>query len=99
VGEYKKLISVYVEKALTDYGLVIALLILGYVLGWYARYLLSDKKYHKQLEIRIAEKDRYISELGIIISERLSKVQVEEKDKTFFKKILKHFKLLNTKKK
>lgn len=96
---YKEMISKCVEDALKEYGLVIALLIIGYTLGWFARFLLSDKKYFKQLEIRIQEKDQRISELGIIISDRLNKIQVIEQDKSFFKKLTRHFNNLNKKKK
>lgn len=95
--ELKKQISNCVEDALSEYGLVVALLIIGYILGWSARYLLSDKKYFKQLEIRLEEKDKVIDDLKFIISDRLKKIQVEPQDKDYFKKIKQFFKGLTKK--
>lgn len=93
MNEFKKQISKCVEDALNQYGLVIALLIIGYILGWSARYLLSDKKYFKQLEIRLKEKDQKIDEYKLLISERLAKIEVKKEDASFFKKVKKFFKI------
>lgn len=85
-------INHYVKYAFENYGLVIALLIIGFVLGWYGKLFLSDRKYQKQIELRFKEKDERISDYKTLISERLAKVQVRQEDSSFFKKIKKFFK-------
>ena len=84
LGNIKFSLQKLFEDVLLDYGTLIAFLTIGIIIGWYIKFLISDRKYNKQIKIRFSEKDQKIAELQLLISERLAKVKVEEKDKTFF---------------
>lgn len=90
--QIKKLFFDWVEEAFNEYGIVIASIVIGIVLGWQLKFLLSDRKYYKQIKIRLSEKDNRIAQLNFIVHERLNKVTVKEEDKAFFKKMKKYFK-------
>jgi hypothetical protein len=85
-------VNYYIKYAFENYGLLIAFLVIGFLLGWYGKILLSDRKYQKQIELRFKEKDERISEYKVLISERLSKVEVKKEDASFFKRVKKFFK-------
>lgn len=85
-------VNYYIKYAFENYGLLIAFLIIGFVLGWYGKLFLSDRKYQQQIELRFKEKDERISEYKVLISERLSKVEVKKEDSAFFKRVKKFFK-------
>lgn len=91
-SEVTKGINYYVQYAFENYGLLIAFLIIGFILGWYGKLFLSDKKYQEQIKLRFEEKDEKIAEYKIIISERLAKVEVKKEDASFFKRVKKFFK-------
>ena len=91
-------LSQLVEQALSDYGLVIACLIIGMLVGYYGKMFITDRKYNKQIIIRLKEKDLRISELNYIVLERLNKVSIQQKDKSFFKRLKKSFKKFSLKK-
>ncbi|MDR1877630.1 MAG: hypothetical protein LBQ84_08425 [Flavobacteriaceae bacterium] len=78
-----------------NYGLIIALVMIGFGLGFFFKEYVSDRNYKKQIELRIKEKDAYIGDLKQLVSERISKVSVEQKDVTFFNKLKKFFKRNN----
>jgi len=96
--DIKKELSGYVEQALTEYGLVIACIVIGIVIGWYGKLFLADRKYNKQINIRIQEKDQRIAELNYIVLDGLNKIKIQDKDKTFFKRLKKYFKKFDFKK-
>lgn len=98
MGEIKSLLSELFKEVIADYGLVIGCLVIGIIVGWYFKFLISDRKYNEQINLRFAEKDQRISELNLIVLERLSKVQVVKQDKRFFKKLKKYFKVFGLKK-
>lgn len=89
----------YILEAFSEYGIIIAVLTIGIVIGWYLKLFVADRKYNKQINIRIGEKEQRIAELNYIILERLNKVTVQKKDETFFKRLKKSFKKFSTKKK
>lgn len=94
----KEQLKNYIQQALTDYGLVIACITIGIIIGWYLKLFLADRKYNRQIKIRIREKDQRIAELNCIVLERLNKVTVKKQDRTFFKRLRKSFKNYSTKK-
>ncbi|WP_282089386.1 hypothetical protein [Aquimarina algiphila] len=98
-GNIKKMLSESVEQVFAEYGLVIACLAIGMFIGWYFKLIFADRKYNKQIKIRFEEKDQRIAELNYIVYERLKKVSVEQKDKTFFKGLKRFFKKFRLKKK
>jgi len=87
-----KALGQHIETVLNEYGLVIACIIIGILIGYYFKMFVSDAKYMKQINLRLQEKDLRISQLNLIVSERLNKVTVETQDKSFFKKLKKYFK-------
>ena len=97
MANYKKLISKCVEYAFEEYGLVIGLIFIGFLFGWYAKLLLADRKYKQQIELRLSEKETQINDLKVIVSERLRKIKVEQHDKSFFSRIKKYFKEITKK--
>lgn len=84
--------NLILNQALDKYGLVVACVVIGVFIGWYGKYLLSDRKYHKQINLRIREKETLISKLSFLVHERLEKVDVQTHDKVFFKRLKKYFK-------
>ena len=82
----------YLNKTFEDYGLVITTLIIGIVVGYFFKMLVSDRKYMKQVDKLLAEKDNRIASLNIIISERLNTLTIDKKDKGFFRQLKKFFK-------
>lgn len=92
------LLDEYVKQAFENYGLVIALLVIGFVLGWLFKTFVMDWKYNQQIKIRFKEKDQRIAELNFIISNRLNKIEVEKLDKAFFNRVKKYFKKFAIKK-
>lgn len=98
ISSIKEGISAWIESCIKDYGWVLAIFTIGFVAGWKLKFFLSEKRYMEQVNLRIKEKDNIISDLKTLISERLKNVAVEEKDKTFFKR-LKNFFSINKKNK
>jgi hypothetical protein len=47
----KESLSAYIEQALREYGLVIALLLIGFLIGWNVKFLFADRKYLNQIKI------------------------------------------------
>jgi len=94
-----KALGNHLENALNEYGLVIACIIIGILIGYYFKLFVSDAKYMKQVNLRLKDKDLRISQLNLIVSERLNKVIVEEQDKSFFRRLKKHFRSFKTKNK
>lgn len=93
VGDISSVMSHWLNQALTDYGLVFACFVIGFIVGVTMKYLVFDKRYREQVNKRIEEKDERIIHLNILVSERLEKVKVEKHDKSFFKGLKKHFTL------
>lgn len=81
-----------VNQVLNEYGVIVATLIIGILVGWYSKWLLSDRKYIKQINLRLEERDQRIAELNCLVLEKLNKVTVEKKDRTFFKQLKNYFK-------
>lgn len=99
VNKIKNALIKSIEQALEDYGIVIACLIIGMLIGWYAKVLFADRKYNKQIEARFKEKDERIAQLNFIVHERLNKVTVNQADKDFFRRVKRFFKKFAVKKK
>lgn len=90
--EIKGMFLEQVKHALNNYGLVIAIFVLGVILGFLFKKYLADRDYKKQIELRFADKDKMINDLRVLVLEKLTKVEVEKKDKSFFNKLKKFFK-------
>lgn len=88
----------YIQQVFSDYGIVIACLVIGILIGWYLKLFVADRKYNQQIKIRIEEKDQRIAELNFLVLERLNKVTVKQQDKSFFKRLKRSFKKFSTKK-
>jgi len=82
------------EQVLSDYGVNIAMLVIGIILGWYLKRVLADTRYEKLNKQLLAEKDKRITDLNTMVSERLNKIVVDEESKTFFRKVKRYFKQL-----
>lgn len=87
----KESLIIKMQEALSNYGITIALLIIGFALGFFFKEYVSDRHLRKQMDLRFAEKDEYIRTLKVLVIERLSKVEVEKKDKNFVNRIKKFF--------
>lgn len=81
-----------IQRVLSEYGINIAFLVIGVVLGWYLKFFLADRRYSSLVKEFLKEKDERIASLNVIVSDRLNKIVVKEEDKTFFSKIKRHFK-------
>lgn len=88
----KEFLKKYTAQFFEDYGIIVVALVVGIIIGWYIKLWLADKKFIGQLNVRIKEKDQRIAELNCIVHERLSKVVVNEQNKSFFKRVKKYFK-------
>jgi len=88
----KELFKKYSTQFFEEYGIIVVALVVGIILGWYIKLWLADKKFIGQLKVRIQEKDLRIAELNCIVHDRLSKVVVDEQNKSFFKRVRKYFK-------
>lgn len=84
------------NEAFEKYGLVIACLVIGIIIGWLLKRFLADPKYRKQINLRFAEKDERIARLSFLVHERLSQVTVQKQDKSFFGRMKKFFKNFKT---
>lgn len=80
-----------VQNAISNYGITIALIIIGFVIGFFFKEYVSDRHFRKQLDLRFQEKDDHIKSLKLVISERFSKIEVEKKDKNFVNRIKRYF--------
>ncbi|ASV29844.1 hypothetical protein [Maribacter cobaltidurans] len=96
--DIKKSLSEWIEQALQEYGLVIACLIIGMLIGWYGKLLFADRKYNKQIQKRFDEKDERIAQLNFIVHEKLNKITVPQADKDFFRRVKRFFKKFASKK-
>lgn len=85
-------IKTQLQLALSNYGITIALLIIGFTSGFFFKEYISDRHFRKQMDLRFEEKDEYVKTLKLIISERFSKIEVEKKDKDFVNRVKKFFK-------
>lgn len=94
LNEVKIFLSKYLEQAFNEYGLIIAFLVIGIILGWHLKLFLADRKFIQQINLRIEERDVRISQLNLIIDRRLNDITVEKKDRTYFNRIKKFFKNL-----
>ncbi len=74
-------------KAFSEYGIVIACLVIGIIMGWTFKTLFADRRYEKQIKLRLDEKDQRIAELNFIVYEKLDKVKVEKADSSFIKRV------------
>lgn len=95
VDEIKDGISKQVEYVFTNYGLIIALVVISFVLGFLFKEYVSDRNYREQINFRLKEKDDRINDLKQIIQERAKKLTVEKTDANLFnlwKRIVKYFK-------
>tara|TARA_R100000149_G_C5791816_1_gene83015 strand:- start:184 stop:483 length:300 start_codon:yes stop_codon:yes gene_type:complete len=99
MGSIKEQLGNQVEQVLSEYGLVIACLVIGIIIGWNFKVWVADRKYNKQINLRFEEKDQRIAELNYIILSRLNKIKVKKQDKTFFKRLKKYFKKFRVKNK
>ncbi|MFJ1431319.1 hypothetical protein ACILE2_11050 [Capnocytophaga canimorsus] len=84
-------LKIQIKDAISNYGITIALIVIGFTIGFLFKEYVSDRHYRKQIDLRFKEKDDYIKSLKVIVIERLSKVEVDKKDKSFFNKIKKFF--------
>lgn len=84
-------LKLQIQNALLNYGITIALLIIGFVVGFFFKEYVSDRHFRKQLDLRFQEKDDHIKSLKIIVSDRFSKIEVEKKDKSFVNRVKKYF--------
>lgn len=81
----------YIEKVFDQYGVFLVALMIGFFLAWFGKRYLSDRRYLKQLNLRLDERDKLIRTLNSIVLERMNKIEVEKKDKSFFNKLKKIF--------
>jgi hypothetical protein len=88
----KEYLNVAVESAFNEYGIVIACLTIGAIIGWTFKAWVADRSFRKQIELRISERDQKIEELKVLVNERLKKVVVQKQDRLFFKALKKYFK-------
>jgi hypothetical protein len=95
----KTLFEEYSETFFKEYGIITVSLVFGIIIGWNLKLFLADRKYNKQKDIRLKEKDERIAELNYMVYERLVKVSVKEQDKGFIKMLKKSFKKFSTIKK
>jgi hypothetical protein len=95
----KTLFEEYSETFFKEYGIITVSLVFGIIIGWNLKLFLADRKYNKQKDIRLKEKDDRIAELNYMVYERLVKVSVKEQDKGFIKMLKKSFKKFSTIKK
>lgn len=92
MGVIKEKLAEAVEQALSEYGLVIAILLIGMFIGWYGKALIADRRYIKQINLRIEERDERIKELNCIVLRNLNNIKVEKKDANFIKYLKRFFK-------
>ena len=86
----KKQLNEYIQPAFLDYGIVTACLFIG----WHFKLFFADRRYNNQVKLRLNEKDQQIADLKSLVHERLNKVVIDTKDKSFFRRIKKYFKKL-----
>ena len=90
--QVQSLLSENIDKAFENYGLIIAVLVIGIILGWSFKAYILNRKYEKQIKIRLDEKDQRIAELNFIVHDRLNKIKVDKLDRSYFKRVKKFFK-------
>lgn len=90
-GKITEQVQYYIEKVFDQYGVVLVSLMIGFLFAWYGKRYLSDHRYLKQINLRLDERDRQIRTLNSIVLERMNKIEVEKKDKSFFSKLKKIF--------
>lgn len=90
-AEIKGSLSALLEQVLSEYGINIAFMVIGLILGWYLKILLADNKYHKLVDRLLSEKDQRIADLNTIVSEKLNQIVVNEESKSFFQRIITYF--------
>lgn len=77
---------------LTRHGDFISGAIFAFIIAYVFHKFFADRKLEKSYERTIKEKDEFINSLKQIVLERMSKVDVAEKDASFFKRLKKIFK-------
>ena len=88
----KKQLNEYNQQAFSDYGIVIACLLIGIFIDWYFKLVFVDRRYNNQVKLRLGDKDQQIADLKFLVHERLNKVVIDTQDKSFFRRIKKYFK-------
>ena len=85
-----------VDLVFSEFGIIIAIFIIGFIVGFFFKEYVSDRNYRKQVELRIKDKDVIISDLKQIVHERSKKVtstNISEPDMfKWWRKIVKFFK-------
>lgn len=87
----KKVLAEWMNQTFNEYGLVIACIVIGMIIGWSFKAFIADRKYEKQVNLRISEKDTYIQELKGMVYERLKSIKVDDINKSVFNKIKRFF--------
>ena len=89
---FKKQLNEYIQQVFSDHGMVIACLFIGMLIGWHFKLFFADRRYNNQVKLRLNEKDQQIADLKFLVHERLNKVVIDTRDKSFFRRIKKYFK-------
>ena len=87
----KKLLNEQVTIAFRDYGLVIACIFIGFVLGFAFKSFVVDRRTNQLIKARFDDKDEQINDLKQLVYERLSGTS-EQIDPGIFKRLKKFFK-------
>lgn len=85
-----------IEYLFANFGIIIALFVVGFTIGYLFKKYISDSDFRKQINLRIKEKDETIMDLRYIIYDKLQEVKVEKKDYLFFKRLKEFFKKIKT---
>lgn len=92
----KDFLKLYMQRIFDQYGIVIASLVIGFTFGYYFNTFFNNKKYIRQLNLRLLEKDKSIADLNAIVHQRIRNIKVEEQGKSFFRKLKSYFKKNST---
>lgn len=74
-------------------------LIIGIVVAWVYHRFVGNKNLRDSYKILIKSKEETIEAYKLLVSEKLDKITVDQKDKAFFKRIKDYFKHSNKKSK
>ena len=77
LNEVKTFLVEQLEQVFNEYGLIIAFLVIGIIIGWYLKLFLADRKFIEQINLRIDERDVRIAQLNLLIERRLNDIKVE----------------------
>lgn len=84
-----------VQLIFANYGLIIGIIFISFLTGFFFKEYVSDRHYRKQIDLRLKDKDERINDLKQIIQERAKKLTVDKTDNNLFmlwKRIVKYFK-------